>query len=67
MSGGEGKVQNIPGIECRRGKTTEHFWRWVEERGNYRTFLEMGGGEGKLQNISGDERRRGVTTEHFWR
>ncbi len=38
-----------------RENYTEHFWRWVEERGKlYRTFLEMGGGEGK-------------TTEHFWR
>jgi hypothetical protein len=51
-----GKLQTIFGDEWRRGKTiqnisgdgwrrgenyTEHFWRWVEERG-------------KLQNISGD-------------
>jgi hypothetical protein len=44
MGGGEGKLKNNSGDECRRGKTTEHFWRWEEERGNYRTFLEMSGG-----------------------
>ncbi len=39
----------------------------MEERENYRTYLEMRGGGAKLQTISGDEWRRGKTTEHFWR
>jgi hypothetical protein len=67
MGGGEGKLQNITREEWRRRKTTEHFWRWVEDRENYITFLEMRGGGAKLQTISGDEWRRGKSTEHSWR